>query len=171
MSETPAPRTPGQGSGPQAASAPKRSGETVTVALRYPHGIVLQLYTMEDVQVPAPLGFIIQKQARKKGEPFTLNGYAAEAGKSPNCIVAGGYALTPGVPRDLYEQWLKDNADHDIVRNKLIFAFPTLDRARDAGEERAGVLCGLEPLNPVLREDARVPEARSRMMRIEPGVR
>lgn len=164
-------RTVAQGRGPQGASAPQRSGETVTVALKMPHGIIMQCYKMEEVPVPTMGGYIKQNMARQDGPSFTLNGYACETGKTPACIVSGGYALTPGVPKDLYTRWLKENAELDLVKNKLIFAFEKLDMARDKAEEREDLRCGLEAIDPDLKMDPRIPEARSSTLKIEAGTR
>lgn len=143
-------------------SRPARSGETVTVACKMPHGLVLQLQQMQEVRVPAMGGgFVIEKQFRPTGDQIVIKGNAVPVGVAPSHEIAGGYALTPGVPKDFWETWLEQNAELDLVKRGLIFAESGVDRARDAGKEQKATRSGLEPLNGTdPAKDPRVPKSR-----------
>jgi hypothetical protein len=56
--------------------------------------------------------------------------------------------LDGGLPSRLWEKWLEDNKDSDVVKNELIFAEPTLERAKDRARERRKIRSGMEPMDP-----------------------
>jgi hypothetical protein len=65
------------------------------------------------------------------------------------------FAVTP-VPKDFWDAWIAEHADHDAVRNGFIFV---VDRERDAkaaAAERVDERTGLEPLKPELAGDPRI---------------
>lgn len=137
-------------------SKPKTSGETVTVACKLPNGLVLRNYEMVDFDEPIlGGGKKTTKRAIAKGEPFTINGTALNKGDRPEYLIVGGYALTPGVPKDLFDAWLKANKDSKLVKSNLIFANPTENDARDESKEKKAIRSGLEPIVP--NSDSRIP--------------
>lgn len=139
--------------GPERQSAPATSGAAVTVACKLPHGIWLHRDEPR-VETTAVLGGGIReiKVHRRTGERFRINGNAIPALRDPErdypAIVGGhnGYALTHGVPADLWAAWLHANRDSDMVRNGLVFACDKAGEARDRAREQAEVRSGLEPL-------------------------
>lgn len=139
---------------PAATTARSRPADTITVASKMPNGLVLRLFRMEEFAEPVMGGGQRQSQrAIQTGDEYTLNGTAfsierALRGDLPRHQIAGGFALTPGIPRDFWEQWLKQNEKSDMVRNGLIFAQASEQRARDAALEKEGLRSGLEPLDP-----------------------
>jgi len=121
----------------------------VTVACKMPGGVILRLFDMVDHDVPVLGGGVkTSKIAQMKGEKVKIGGYAAPIGKVPNFITAGGFALTPNVDADFFNEWLKQNADSNLVKNKLIFAHEKSEvverRAREMKDERSG----FEALDP-----------------------
>jgi len=71
---------------------------------------------------------------------------AARMTKLP-VAVAGGYGLTPGVPKDFIEAWMKKHSRLDAVRTGLIF----IEAAKDAtahADIYKGLQHGFEPLDP-----------------------
>lgn len=125
-----------------------KSGEIVTVALKHPNGIFMQLYDMAESPEVGPLGTRIVKIARKRGESIRLNGTAVPHGKTPRFTIAGGYALTGGVPKDFFDEWLHQNRESDLVKNRLIFCASSTASAMDEATEKEEIRGGLEPMDP-----------------------
>jgi len=148
---------------------PKSSGETVTVACKLPHGLMLRLFEMVDA--PEPIsggGMKMVPRARQIGRAITVRGTALPFGKLPDFKIEGGYAMTEGVDADFWDQWLKANADSDVVRNGLIFASPRIGHAIGQAREQEEVRSGLEPL--LLDRDPRAPKSLNpNVGNIEPG--
>lgn len=147
-------------------AAKQRTGETVTVALKHPSGLVLRVYEMQDDYEDVMGGG--QRKTKKAfpiGEPVRLNGTGVGKGFIPTWRVVGGYALTPGVPKDMWELWCEQNADAPLLKNGLICAFKSIEGADAMAREREGTRSGLEPITP--DTDPRIP--RNRGARIETG--
>lgn len=130
-----------------------RSGDTVTVGCKLPNGLWLSLHDMVDTAIAGPSGFTVVPMARRREERFCLNGTALDVAKLrrqefPGYLLVNGYALTPGIPRDFWEEWLKQNERSDLVRNHLIYAQDTHERAHAVANESTGVRSGLEPIDP-----------------------
>lgn len=138
---------------PKRENPPARTGDTVTVACKLPNGHHLDLYdTREEVREVGGVA-VRERVAFRTGERYTVKGFAVDlallaAGRMPPYQIAGGYGLTPGVPREHWELWLKQNADSALVRNHLIFAAPSEARARSEAIEKDAVRSGLEPIEP-----------------------
>jgi hypothetical protein len=91
----------------------------------------------------------MEKHAVKKGEPIKLAGSVLHFGRIPEYPMPGGYSLTQ-VPVDFWEEWCRQNADADVLANKIIFACDTPDKAADQAREqhRAKIKSGFEPIDP-----------------------
>lgn len=133
---------------------------TVTVACKVPNGLILRVFDM--VEGTEPIlggGSRPTKVARQRPETATIKGFSVPRGpdfdyeKAPQ--LAGGFALTPGVDADLFELWLEQNKESQLVREGLIFAHEKTGSAVAEAKEKADLLCGLEPLNP--DKDPRAP--------------
>jgi hypothetical protein len=134
---------------------------TVTVACKLPHGLILRLFRMETRNEPVMGGGTREVQvATQVGEPVVIKGYAAPFGQVPSVPIEGGYALTPNVDADFWAAWVKQNEDHDAVRNRLIFANEKSESAQRKAKDQTKVRSGLEPIDP-----QRLPKG------IEPGNR
>lgn len=119
------------------------AAETVTVACKFPNGILMTVYKMDEYDEPVLGGGTRRaKRAAPVGEPIKINGPAAFQGEAPRCEVIGGYGLTHNVPKDIAEKWMVDNKDSPLVKNKVIFISGTADgvkgRAKDFKDERSG---------------------------------
>lgn len=143
----------------EGASAPMRTGSTVTVACKLPHGLQLQLCEMTETRVPSLGGTTLPvKQAVKIGKVYTVNGNASPHGVAPRCRIVAGYALTDGIPKEFWDKWREQNEDAEYVTHKLIMAWPTNAGADDMAKEHRRVRSGLEPLDGQnLKDDPRVP--------------
>ncbi len=138
------------------AAVTKGASATVTVACKLPAGLILRLWTLREYDEPVLGG---GTRTGKIAEPSSLNGvnevrltgYCVPKGQDRNFEIAGGsigYALTPGVPRDFFEEWLKQNADLPAVRKGLIFASDRRDALDHHAKDHAKTRNGLEPIDP-----------------------
>jgi len=101
------------------------------------------------------------KIASMVGEPITIYGNRAPFGDTPKCEIVAGYALTRGVPKEFFDKWLEQNADHPLVKGNLIFAHESDSSAASMAKENPGPRSGLEPLVRDSRGnmiDARIPK-------------
>lgn len=125
------------------------AGETVTVACKLPNGLLLRVFDMVPGFEPVLGGGTREiKVARQKGEPVKINGNAVPFGMPPAYTIIGGYALTPNVDAAFWAEWLKHNADSDVVKSGLIHAHATPDAVQKESRNREKVKSGLEPLDP-----------------------
>ncbi len=141
-----------------------KTARTVTVACKIPPGLVLQLQReenrMEDTRDgPRPRAYWV-----KYGRTYTVKGPAYPVGTPPKGfpkppIIEGGYALTPGIPKDFWDQWAKQNEQApyfqkpDGAEHGMIFAYPDMEDVVVAAAEQDKLLSGLEPIS--LDEDAK----------------
>lgn len=139
------------------ADGPVAESGTVTVACKLPNGLILQLCKMEEFDEPLMGGgFRRGKKAVRIGEPITVNGCRFPFGTQPDYRIVAGYALTENVPAEFWKEWLEQNGDSPVVKNKIIFAYEKIDRVIGVCKENASRLTGLEPINPV--GDPRMPK-------------
>ena len=125
------------------------SGETVTVACKLPHGLLLRVFDMVPTREPIMGGGYREVQmARECSEQYIVKGNAHAQNMAPSAPISGGYALTFGIPKDFWDRWLKENESSDVVKNNLIFANEKSDYVQDEAEEKAGLRSGLERLDP-----------------------
>lgn len=136
------------------ASKPATGTDTVTVVCRYPAGIILQAFAKTTQNEPVMGGGSREVIVHERvGEPFVVKGPVVntgayrQAGEFPEGIV-GGAMLNPGVPRDLWENWLYHNRESHLVVNRLVFAAESYDRAAAMAREDRDRKSGLEPLDP-----------------------
>lgn len=78
---------------------------------------------------------------------MTLKGIAVPWG-APPVVIPGGYALTPDVDKNFWDEWLRLYNTMDIVEKGIIFAMPKPQEARAKAREFVDVKTGLEPLDP-----------------------
>lgn len=141
---SPAPRVQPRGGG---------AGDHVTVACKLPNGFVLEIFDWSTVREYNRAGDIVETRvSRRTGRSHVLNGHALDVedlkkGRYPGYPIEGGYALTPGVPRDLWERWVHDNAGSPLLVNHIIFAASSTERAGAQAREQVEVESGLEPVD------------------------
>jgi hypothetical protein len=121
----------------------------VVVACKIPNGIVLQNSVMHADSEPVMGGGHRDiKTGRKLGAAYTVKGPSVKWGELPKFIFAGGYALTPNIPEDFWNEWVRQNPDAEILQKKLIFAFRQMDDVEAECRNNETILSGLEPLDP-----------------------
>jgi len=120
----------------------------VSVALKLPNGIFLQLYEFIERQEPIlGGGYRTFKMSRAvEGSKYRLNGNTFPFGQPPNFLIIGNYGITPNIPENVWDKWLEQNKDSDLVRNKLIFAYRSGDKVADCAKEHAKTRSGMEPI-------------------------
>ena len=134
--------------------------KTVTVRCKHPGGLILRVFTMEDYDVPTPAGVKTEKRAVMRGEPVRINGAGVPLmpngqPKEIDYLIVGGFALTPNVDADFWNEWVRQNKDHPMVKNNLIAAHVSEDSARSESRKMKDLRSGLEPLVP--DTDPRIP--------------
>jgi hypothetical protein len=159
---------------PTRLSRPTRSGDTVTVACKLPHGLILRCFREEKFMEPTQTGARETTRFMPIDEmQFTIRGtWVGSAGQAfaknnPSVaeLLPGGYALTHGVPREIWDNWYAANKKSQIVRNKVVFAYGSESGASDAARQLRGVKSGLEPLDPDRPAD-RLPGGVDRRLRV-----
>ena len=56
--------------------------------------------------------------------------------------------MTYGVPKDLWDLWYEQNKSSKLVRQKVVFAAPSLPAATAEARENRAVKSGMEPVDP-----------------------
>lgn len=140
---------------------PVRSGETVTVACKIPNGFKMEFYREVERTVEIKGGHDRIRQYVKDGAvaPIFLNGPAAPFGQMPRGRVIGKAAFTRGVPKALWDRWVKENSNLDAVVNRQIFAHATeshligIAKEEIANQSLQGPMVqGDDPRNPRRRD-------------------
>ena len=60
----------------------------------------------------------------------------------------GGYAITEDVPKEFFEEWMRQNKETAVVQNQLIFAHEQIASVKDMAQDRDELCHGFEPLDP-----------------------
>lgn len=127
----------------------------VTVASKLPMSIEMQLCRKTQVHVTGQFQSTVETVFTKFGEVHVIRGTGYPEGtppkgypKRPLMIDDAGYALTKKVPAEFFAEWMKQNADTEMVRNGIIKGHADEDSLVDMAMEHAKVTTGLEALNP-----------------------
>lgn len=155
--------------------------DTVTVACNLPNGHVLQIYDVEETESILPNGRSIKENMSTPNwaaGQWVLNGckldmaaltagelpdYRVIKGATPDC----GYALTTGVPRDFWEEWLRQNKSSPLVTGRHVYSASSEPRAAAEAKEYKDLRSGLQGLNP--SGDYRVPNGGRAIRKYDPN--
>ena len=129
---------------------PRKTGtDTVTVICKIPQGIILQLHELRKVREVAPQGYREVEQYFPVEEPIEINGPAHGQNEGPRHLAYNGFAVTTGVPKDIWDRWMEETGKHlPAVKNGLLQAFSDKPHAADAAKENRAAKTGLERINP-----------------------
>jgi hypothetical protein len=126
---------------------------TIQVACKLPgNGVILRLHQWHEENVIGMGGIsrsvrvarpILTNQVHVRGYRGHYHGPTGE----PQFPIIGGYAITT-VPRDFWEEWLKQNVENPIVKTRLIWAHQEAESVRDFAREHEEVKNGREPIDP-----------------------
>lgn len=141
-----------------------KTGSTVTVACKMPHGLIIHRERKIKVRVPV-LGGGMQEETRYErivGSEVQIFGTARAIGAAPRTRIVNGYALTTNVPRETWAEWSESHKDMPAIQNGLLYATESVeDAAAEAREpENAKIKSGLEPLDPKGDKRARSTDPR-----------
>jgi hypothetical protein len=89
-----------------------------------------------------PNGLIIEHGKGDARKSFTLKGANASR-------IVGGYGLTPGVPKELAEAWIKAHQHFAYVRDGSVFIQGNMSSAESRAKEGRGIRTGLEAVDPM----------------------
>jgi hypothetical protein len=138
---------------------------TVVVACKLPNGLHLQHCKMIQVEEASPSGFHKVDRSIRIGPVYTLRGPRLPTGMAPSFPVIGGYAITPGIPKDFWDEWVKQNKDADYLalgeEHKRVGMMPTVFAADSAARiesmcrEFSKMRSGMEPLDPEVDRNGR----------------
>jgi hypothetical protein len=141
-----------------------KTGDTVTVACKLPHGVILRIFDWEDYDEPMRDGSMARRRRSRpiEDQQFVVRGtWAGSAGQAYNAqniavaeLLPGGYALTHGCPKELWDKWYDQNRKSLLVTNKIVFAHADHTTVNKEARDLRSVTSGLEPL------DAKNPSAR-----------
>lgn len=99
--------------------------EVVIVGCKLPHGLILEL-----------------KRPNGDVERVTIAGMN-------NKRIVGGYGLTPNVPKEFWDTWLKKNHRHAAISNGTLFIHTDGKSAESMAKERRDVTSGFEAIDPL----------------------
>ena len=138
------------------------AGAKVTIACKLPIAwLDLQIYEkrteMENTQT-GPREIPVWRPA--DGKMVRIRGTSYPRGTPPEGFIdrptiINGYALTPGVDKDFWEEWKAQNAKAPFVVNGAIVAHETMDGLKGSTKDREKELTGLEPVSRT--GDSRMP--------------
>jgi hypothetical protein len=145
------------------------------VACKLPHGVILRIFDFEEFDEPMRDG-TTRRSTRARPIPdlqFTVRGtWLGSAGQAYNErngavaeLLPGGYALTMGCPKDIWDRWHEQNKASLLVQNKIIFAHATHSTVSGEAAKLRAVQSGLEPLDRS-KPAARMPGGVDRRLRI-----
>jgi len=146
------------------AAEKAKSGETVSVGCKLPNGLILRLQELVEIDYPIMGGgvkTVKEWRPHPTAPTFTVFGNRAKGaeGEEPPCLVVGGYAITPNIPKDFWDEWVKQNKDLEPVKQNLIFAHEKADNVRGISRDQKALVTGLEPIRP--GKDPRIPKRRN----------
>jgi hypothetical protein len=125
-----------------------RSNKTVTVACKLPHGIVIRDFEERSEYEPV-FGQAERRKVsvyRPVGPKIRIKGPSVPSLFIRYVEVIGGYAITEGIPADVYERWENWNMEAPFFANDLIFAHEDGARARAWAKDHETIKSGMEPL-------------------------
>ena len=123
--------------------------ETVTVACKFPNGYVLCAFDpVEDIENTPNGTRSVKRFRRRPGSDFKLNGVSHRQNMMPKSEIMNSFAITTGVPKDIWDNWYSYFKDTDAVRNGMIFAHGKVESVRAETSEKQKEKSGLERLDP-----------------------
>lgn len=160
--------------GSQNVATRSGSGETVTVGLKL--GVAyfdIQLCEITEKFEQNMQGGRTIKEAVRIGKKVRLRGTSYPRGQPPEGfperpLIIGGAAMNPGIDKEFWDKWVEQNKLNPMVVNGMIFANTSADYVAFQAKEMAAVQSGLEPIDPLKKNDPRIPKStRVEMTNIE----
>lgn len=127
------------------------SNATVVVASKAPFDIILKLYDFVERSEPVMGGGLRtfkQAQERLSAKSFIVQGNSWAQNQGPHQQIVGGYAITHGIPKAFWDEWLEQNQDLDMVKNKMIFAHAEAASVTSKATDQDEIKSNIERLDP-----------------------
>lgn len=141
----------------------QQSTGTVVVACKHPNGLHLRTFVMREIEEQQQGGNVRKTQRAEMADVFTVAGPSKPHNREVDRQIQDGYALTPGVPAALWNTWLAQNKDSDLVKNGIVFAHGATNDVRAEVTEKAKVKTGLERIDPkAIPKNLRVEPAKAK---------
>jgi hypothetical protein len=122
---------------------------TVSVGCKLPAGMILQTFKMEDRSEPVMGGGVrTVKMATISDKRVRLNGWSRFVGQDVSFPIVSGAGITHGVDADFFAEWLKQNADSDVVKNGFVFAQDKPGETKAQARDHVSLQTGLERIDP-----------------------
>lgn len=127
--------------------------ETVSIACKLPHGLILQLQRKKTIAEPTPTAPDRTVEISERfGPTYTIKGFANGA-KDPDVMVIGHFAINNGIPADFAAKWFEQNDEHPAVVGGFIYLHKSASGATGYAREHAKMLSGFEPADPAALPD------------------
>lgn len=126
-------------------------GATVVVASKMPFDFVLRLYDFKTKHEPVMGGGareVKYAEQRRSTPSFVVNGNSFAQNQGPKQQITCGFAITHGIPKAFWDEWLEINKDADYVANGMIFAHSENASTMAEAKEKEANKSGLERLDP-----------------------
>jgi uncharacterized protein YfiM (DUF2279 family) len=127
------------------------SNATVTVASKFPMDFILRLCDFQTKHEPIMgAGSREYKLAepRRGAKVFVVQGNSFPQNKGAHQQIVAGFALTHGIPKAFWDEWVEQNKDADFIVNKMLFAHGEAASAVAQSKEMEAEKSGLERLDP-----------------------
>src|ERR1700752_4012000 len=101
------------------------SNATVSVASKLPMDLTLRLFRWVKRNELVMGGGSREVRIAEEvpgSKRFIVQGNSWAQNKGAHQQIVGGYAITHGIPKDFWEQWLEQNKDSDMIVNHMLFA-------------------------------------------------
>lgn len=125
---------------------------TVSVYCRLPHGIWMQAQEEQSYSEQTPSGVRSAKRFAPVGERVRIEGNAKGRGvdsdKTEHKRIIAGFAVTDGVPADLWRKWKAQNVGLEALIRGDIYAVAKAGDAAAKRDDADKVPTGLDPINP-----------------------
>jgi len=124
-----------------------RARNTVWVECKLPNGIVL--YREKDAKAPTgqKVRAEVEKLALDENGRIKTTANVVRLNGANSSRVIGGHGLTE-VPADFWEEWLATHQDFEPLKNGMIKAQPTRERAAAQALDEQKMPTGFEPIDP-----------------------
>jgi hypothetical protein len=127
----------------------------VTVACKLPHGIKIRDHRKSTTHEPVMGGGSRKVEVfRPVGPTYRIKGQNVPEALKPFVEVVGGYAITQGMPAEIFERWMRWNEEAPYVKNNLIFGSENADEVRGKAREFAALTTGMEALDTRMKMNA-----------------
>jgi hypothetical protein len=117
----------------------KEDSATVTVMSKLPKGLVLDCVIGGEQR-----SYTINGCAQLRGDDLS---HAVDRGEAVKPL-HGGYAMTPDVPREIWDGWKARMAGSPMLQQNLVFAMSDSASASSKAREMAEVKAPFAPLRP-----------------------